>query len=480
MAWRRNWQMLAALRGLMGFAEGSAQPGGMKAVAEWFPAKERGFAGGFYNIGASFGSMLAAPLVAWAILFHSWRLAFVIAGGLALVWVALWFKFYYSPKDHPKISAEERDYIESGQEAHLAAGATKTSIFNLLKQRNVWGIAIPRMLADPTWGTLAFWVPFYLTTERRFDLKQIALFAWLPFVTADIGCMAGPTIVLWLQRRGIGLINARRWAFTVGALLMTSMAFVGKVDSPYVAIMLLCLGGFAHQTLSITVITMSSDLFRRNEVATVAGIGGFCGNLGVLLFTLLIGGLVKTVGYDPFFVALAVFDILAPSGCGRWCANAAPRRARGGSPMIRNPILPGFNPDPSILRVGDDYYIATSTFEWYPGVQIHHSRDLVNWRLLTRPLRRASQLNMLGDPDSCGVWAPCLTYAEGFSGWSSRTSSATAARRSAAHRVRRCAISTTIWSRVPPSMANGPMRCTSTAAASIRRCFMTMTGASTW
>jgi len=79
---------------------------------------------------------------------------------------------------------------------------------------------------------------------------------------------------------------------------------------------------------------------------------------------------------------------------------------------IRNPILPGFNPDPSIVRKGDDYYIATSTFEWFPGVQIHHSRDLVNWRLLTRPLRRASQLNMLGDPDSCGVWAPCLTYAD--------------------------------------------------------------------
>ncbi len=81
---------------------------------------------------------------------------------------------------------------------------------------------------------------------------------------------------------------------------------------------------------------------------------------------------------------------------------------------IRNPILPGFNPDPSIVRVGDDYYIATSTFEWFPGVQIHHSRDLVHWRLLTRPLNRASQLNMLGDPDSCGVWAPCLSYADGL------------------------------------------------------------------
>jgi xylan 1,4-beta-xylosidase len=82
--------------------------------------------------------------------------------------------------------------------------------------------------------------------------------------------------------------------------------------------------------------------------------------------------------------------------------------------MIRNPILPGFNPDPSIVRVGDDYYIATSTFEWYPGVQIHHSRDLIHWQLLTRPLRRASQLNLLGDPDSCGIWAPCLTYADGL------------------------------------------------------------------
>jgi len=306
-----SWQALAALRGFMGFAEGSAQPGGMKAVAEWFPARERGFAGGVYNIGASFGSMLAAPIVAWAILFHSWQLAFILVGVGALIWVAFWFKFYHSPKTHPKLSKEERELIESGQEAHLASSGVKPSLLKILGKRNTWGIAIPRLLADPTWGTLAFWVPFYLMNERGFDLKQIALFAWLPFVTADLGCLAGPTIAMWLQRRGIGLINARRWAFTVGALLMTSMAFVGKVDSPYTAIALLCLGGFAHQTLSISVITMASDLFRKNEVGTVAGVAGFCGNFGVFLFTVAIGWLVKTVGYDPFFVALAVFDILA-------------------------------------------------------------------------------------------------------------------------------------------------------------------------
>src|SRR5579871_3322840 len=90
------------------------------------------------------------------------------------------------------------------------------------------------------------------------------------------------------------------------------------------------------------------------------------------------------------------------------------RTGAEGRVNITNPIVPGFNPDPSIVRVGDDYYIATSTFEWYPGVQIHHSKDLVHWRLLTRPLNRPSQLNMLGDPDSCGIWAPCLTYADGL------------------------------------------------------------------
>ncbi len=305
-----NWQMLAGLRGLMGFAEGTAQPGGMKAVAEWFPAKERGFAAGFYNIGASFGSMLAAPLVALAVWLHSWRLGFVIAGAFALVWVFSWFRLYYSPKQHPKLSAEEREYIESGQETHLVATETKPSMLSLIRQRNVWGIAIPRMLADPTWGTLTLWIPFYLMSERGFDLKQIAFSFWAPFLAADIGCLAGPTIAMWLQKRGVSLINARRWAFTVGALLMTSMIFVAKVQDPYVAILLLCVGGFAHQTLSITVITMASDLFRKNEVGTVAGLAGFCGNLGVLVFTLLVGGLVKTVGYDPFFVALAVFDIL--------------------------------------------------------------------------------------------------------------------------------------------------------------------------
>jgi ACS family hexuronate transporter-like MFS transporter len=303
-----SWQTLFGLRALLGFAEGSANPAGMKATSEWFPAAERGLAGGFFNMGASLGSMLAAPLVAWAILTHSWQFAFVLTGAIGLAWVALWLAFYQSPSKHKALSPEERDYILSGQESHLA-GEGRPSFSTILAQRNFWGIAIPRFLADPTWGTLTFWLPLYLTTVRGFDLKQIAMFAWLPFLAADLGCMFGGTISIALQKRGVGLINARRTAFTVGALLMMGVAFVGTVDSPYVAVALLSLAGFAHQTLSVTVITMASDLFKRSEVATVAGMAGTCGNAGVLLFSLLMGALVTRIGYTPFFIGLAALDL---------------------------------------------------------------------------------------------------------------------------------------------------------------------------
>jgi len=305
-----SWPTLAALRSLLGFAEGSANPAGMKATAEWFPANERGLAGGIYNIGASLGSMLAPPLVAWAILTYNWQIAFVITGSLGLVWVVLWLAAYQSPDRHPALSAEERAYIAAGQESFLRDDGTRPSIASILGQRNFWGIALPRFLADPTWGTLTFWVPLYLTTMRHFDLKQIALFAWMPFLAADIGCLCGGAIVMALQSRGVRLIDARRWAFTAGACMMMGMGFVGLVESPYVAIALLSLGGFAHQTLSVTVITMSSDLFKRSEVATVAGMAGTFGNAGLLIFSLLIGGLVSLIGYTPFFIGLAVLDLL--------------------------------------------------------------------------------------------------------------------------------------------------------------------------
>jgi ACS family hexuronate transporter-like MFS transporter len=305
-----GWAGFAALRGLLGLAEGSAQPAGQKLVAEWFPSRERGLAGGIYNVGASFGAVFAPPLVAWAVMTHNWRLAFVVAGGIGLIWAMLWYLRYDAPARHRRLGAAERNYIAAGQEDRLSARAKRPSIGALVRRRDLWGIALPRLLADPVWGMLSFWMPLYLARVRGFDLGQIALFAWLPFLAADLGCLFGPAVVAFLQRRQVDLIDARRWAFTLGAVMMTGMAFVGLATNPYAAIALLCLGGFAHQTLSVSVITMASDLFARNEVATAAGFAGLAGNLGVLIFSLLLGQMVDQVGYGPFFLLLGLLDLL--------------------------------------------------------------------------------------------------------------------------------------------------------------------------
>ena len=130
-----GWFGFAALRGLLGLAEGSAQPAGQKLVAEWFPSRERGAAGGIYNIGASFGAVFAPPLVAWAVMVHSWRLAFVVAGGIGLIWSVLWFLNYNSPARHRRLGQAERDYILNNQEVRLAARAERPSVLALARRR---------------------------------------------------------------------------------------------------------------------------------------------------------------------------------------------------------------------------------------------------------------------------------------------------------------------------------------------------------
>jgi len=232
---------------------------------------------------------------------------------LGLIWALIWRFTYFPRAAHPALGDEERTHIEQGQEAHLAAAPddAKPAPLAILSQRNFWGIALPRFLADPMWGMLTFWMPLYLTTARGFNLGQIALFAWLPFVAADAGCLFGPAVALFLQRRGVPLVTARKWTFTLGASMMAAMLFVARVESPVAAIALLSLGAFAHQTLSITCITLSSDLFRKHEIGTVAGSAGLLANFGVLLSSLAIGQWVGIWGYEPFFILVFASDILA-------------------------------------------------------------------------------------------------------------------------------------------------------------------------
>ncbi len=305
----RGWWSFAGLRGCLGVVEGAAQQAGMKVVAQWFPARERGLAAGIYNIGASFGAIFAPPLVAWSIYQGDWRFAFLIAGGLGLVWLVPWLFWYAPPAQHRAIGEDDRELILSGQDPQSRVAMSRPVLRKLLSRRELWAVASARFLADPVWGMLSLWMPLYLTKVRHFDLAQIALFAWLPFLAADLGCLFGPAVAAWLHRRGLDLIDARRGAFTVGAVLMTGMMLVSAVESAALAVALLCLGGFAHQTLSVSAITMSSDLFQQDEVGTATGVAGMAANLGVLIFTLVLGSLVDRVGYQPFFILLGIVDL---------------------------------------------------------------------------------------------------------------------------------------------------------------------------
>ncbi|VTR55107.1 Hexuronate transporter [Serratia fonticola] len=308
-----SWVGLAMARGAVGMAEAAMIPAGLKASSEWFPAKERSIAVGYFNVGSSVGAMLAPPLVVWAIVAHSWEMAFIITGVLSLIWAICWLIFYKHPKDQKKLSSEERSYILDGQEAHhQTSNAKKMSAWQILRNRQFWGIALPRFLAEPAWGTFNAWIPLFMFKAYGFNLKEIAMFAWMPMLFADFGCILGGYLPPFFQKHfGVNLIVSRKLVVTLGAVLMIGPGMIGLFTSPYVAIALLCIGGFAHQALSGALITLSSDVFGRNEVATANGLTGMAAWTASTMFALVVGALADTMGFSPLFAALSVFDILA-------------------------------------------------------------------------------------------------------------------------------------------------------------------------
>lgn len=311
-AMANSWQGLALARGAVGMAEAAMIPAGLKASSEWFPAKERSVAVGYFNVGSSIGAMLAPPLVVWAIMIHSWEMAFIITGALSFVWAICWLIFYKHPKDQKKLSDDERDYILSGQETqHQTGNAKKMSAWQIVRNRQFWGIAVPRFLAEPAWGTINAWIPLFMFKVYGFNLKEIAMFAWLPMLFADLGCVLGGYLpVLFQKYFKVNLIVSRKMVVTMGALLMIGPGMIGLFTSPYVAIGLLCIGGFAHQSLSGSLITLSSDVFGRNEVATANGLTGGAAWLASTMFALVVGALADTLGFGPLFAVLAALDVL--------------------------------------------------------------------------------------------------------------------------------------------------------------------------
>jgi ACS family hexuronate transporter-like MFS transporter len=303
---------LGIFRGLLGVSEAGNWPGAVKNNAEWFPVKERGLAQGIFNSGAAIGSIVAAPLVSQLFEAYDWRWTFVIIGVLGFLWIIPWLIFNKTkPNNHPWITEEERKYIleDNSQDLITNEDTKSLSVIEILSVKEAWGAISARFFIEPIWWLFVFWMPIYLADQYGFNVKEIGLYAWFPYVGAMIGSLAGGWYVKHLMEKN-SLDRSRKKVITIGAIII----FVGIIcailfaDTPekFVSFVFVVLFGFQFSISNIQ--TIPSDLLNDKSVGTLAGLGGSIGAVSVIIMNWLIP-IITVDSYTPAFIILA---ILAP------------------------------------------------------------------------------------------------------------------------------------------------------------------------
>lgn len=296
------------LRVVLGLAEAANFPAASKAVAQWFPANERATAVAIFMLGAGLGAIITPPLAVWTMQSLGWQWAFIVPGSLGLVWVLLWQRWYHLPETHPTIDPAEQSLILEHRSDQEGEGSWAA----LLAYREFWGILVARVVSDFPFYFFLFWLPQYLIDVRGFDLRAIALFAWLPWVAADLGALAGGTLSSSLVTRGHTINRARKIVIWLGAVLV-AVAVVPAyyTQSSALALALICLGLFAIQIKGSVFFTLPTDLFPADRVATVWGVFGAVGSLGGSLLGLLAGFMIQQAGYESVFLMIASLHLIS-------------------------------------------------------------------------------------------------------------------------------------------------------------------------
>ena len=299
-------------RFLLGIGEGCNWPGASKTVAEWFPAKERGVAVAIFDSGSSVGGAIATPTMLWVAIRFGWRYAFVLSGSLGFLWLIAWLAVYHPLDRHPRVSTEERALIAAGRDTDTSSAQRGIGRWlSLLKQSNVWGIVLGRSLTDPIWWFYVFWLPQYLSDARGFSLKQIAAFAWLPFVAADIGNFTGGFASGFLIKRGMPVVRARKWVCVASSLPILAGIPAATTHNAYWALFLISFAVWGYASWSTMGLTFPSDLFPLDVVASVTGVSGLGAGLAGTVFTLLVGWLIDKFSYYPAFFLAGTIPLLA-------------------------------------------------------------------------------------------------------------------------------------------------------------------------
>jgi ACS family hexuronate transporter-like MFS transporter len=298
-----SFLMLAASRLFLGAGEGGGFPAASRGVAEWFPAEERATAMGIINGGTAVGALMAPPLVAGVLAYANWRWIFMITGGLGLLWAAWWSLL--GPASSPSLTGQ-------GQPTDSLAEATKRPPWaQLLSIRETRGLVLAKFLSDAAWFFYLFWLPKYLYDARGFDVKAVGLFAWMPSAASGIGCLLGGAFSSYLVQRRYSLGVARKVALGLSAMVMPFVILVPRVPVAW-AIALFCLAYFGQQSWSTLVMVLPTDLFPTNVVGSVAGMVGFGGAMGGIVFGQIVGYLLDHgFGYGAVFGIAGIFHVAA-------------------------------------------------------------------------------------------------------------------------------------------------------------------------
>jgi ACS family hexuronate transporter-like MFS transporter len=287
-------------------------PGASKTVAEWFPSQERSLAVAIFDSGSSVGGAVAALAVPLIAIRFGWRAAFVVSGLLGFVWLFVWLRVYHPLDRHPRVTPQEISFIRAGQNA--PANSAERGVrrwLNLARNRNVWGIVLGRALTDPIWWFYVFWLPQYLSDARGFSLQRIALFAWMPFVAADLGNFTGGLVSGYCIRRGVSVVRARTWVCVFSSLPILAGIPAASVHSVYAALALICFALWGYASWSTMGLTLPSDLFPQDVVATVTGLSGLAAGLVGAVFTVAVGILVDRFSYGPAFLVAGLMPLFA-------------------------------------------------------------------------------------------------------------------------------------------------------------------------
>ena len=295
-----SFAMLMTSRFLLGMGEGGGFPAATRAVAEWFPAKERATAMGIINAGTAAGAVAAPPLIAAVLGYTNWRWIFVLTGGLGVLWV-LWWRLSYSSTP-ATVSALADPSPDS---------ATRLPWIHLFRFRETWGLVTAKFLSDAAWFFYLFWLPKYLYDARGFDVKSVGAFAWMPSAAAGVGCLLGGAFSSSLVRRNFSLGVARKLALGLSAAVMPFVILVPHVPVSW-AIALFCLAYFGQQSWSTLVMVLPTDIFPHNVVGSVAGLVGFGGAMGGIAFGEIVGYLLDHgFGYGVVFRIAGTLHIAA-------------------------------------------------------------------------------------------------------------------------------------------------------------------------